>query len=90
MDYIYYACRESDKINYFHSSIGASNTLEGLLELVDDYMGATDQYGHSGIRIKYEPHYSKYPNINELEGTITYQTPEEERVSVYIVDFNQK
>jgi hypothetical protein len=53
-------------------------------------MGATDQYGHSGIRTKYEPHYSKYPNINELEGTITYQTPDEERVSVYIVDFNQK
>ena len=85
MNYIYYACREDNK-----SSIGASNTFEGLLELVDDYMGATDQYGHSGIRIKYEPHYSKYPSSNELEGIITYQTPEEEKVSVYIVDFNQK
>jgi hypothetical protein len=83
MNYIYYACYESDKINYHHSSIGASNTLEGLLELVDEYMGV-------GTRIKYESHYSKYPNSNELEGTITYETPEEERVSVYMVDFNQK
>ena len=85
MNYIYYACREDNK-----SSIGASNTFEGLLELVDDYMGATNQYGHSGIRIKYESHYSKYPNSNELEGIITYQTPDEEKVRVYIVDFNQK
>jgi hypothetical protein len=85
MNYIYYACREDNK-----SSIAASNTLEGLLELVDDYMGVGEKYNNSGIRIKYEPHYSKYPNINELEGTITYQTSEEERVSVYIVDFNQK
>jgi hypothetical protein len=81
MNYIYYACYESDK-----SSIGASNTFEGLLELVDNYMGV----GSSGVRIKYESHYSKYPSSNELEGIITYQTPEEERVSVYIVDFNQK
>ena len=85
MNYIYYACREDNK-----SSIAASNTLEGLFEVVDDYMGATNQYKFSGIRTKYEPHYSKYPSINELEGTITYQTPDEERVSVYIVDFNQK
>ena len=81
MNYIYYACYESDK-----SSIGASNTFEGLLELVDNYMGV----GSSGKRIKYESHYSKYPSSNELEGIITYQTPEEEKVSVYIVDFNQK
>ena len=85
MNYIYYACYALDK-----GSIGASNTLEGLFEIVDDYMGATNQYKFSGIRTKYEPHYSKYPSINELEGIITYQTPEEERVSVYMVDFNQK
>lgn len=85
MNYIYYACYASDK-----GSIGASNTLEGLFEIVDDHMGATDQYGHSGIRTKYEPHYSKYPSSNELEGIITYQTPDEEKVRVYIVDFNQK
>ena len=85
MNYIYYACYASDK-----GSIGASNTLEGLFEIVDDHMGATDQYKFSGIRTKYEPHYSKYPSSNELEGTITYQTPDEESVSVYIVDFNQK
>jgi hypothetical protein len=90
MTYIYYACYESDKTNYFHSSIGASNTFEGLLELVDDHMGVGEKYNNSGIRIKYESHYSKYPNSNELEGTITYETPDEERVSVYIVDFNQK
>ena len=85
MNYIYYACYESDK-----SSIGASNTFEGLLELVDDYMGVGEKYNNSGKRIKYESHYSKYPNINELEGIITYETPEEEKVRVYIVDFNQK
>jgi hypothetical protein len=82
MTYIYYACYEDEK-----HPIGASNTFEGLLELVDDYMGV----GKSVVRIKYESHYSKYPNSNELEGIITYQTPdEEERVSVYMVDFNQK
>jgi len=86
MNYIYYACYEDEK-----HPIGGSNTFEGLLELVDDYMGVGEKYNNSGIRIKYESHYSKYPNSNELEGTITYQTPdEEERVSVYIVDFNQK
>jgi len=83
MIYIYYACREDNK-----SPITASNTFEGLLEAVDDYMGANSKYKNSGKRIKYEPFYSKYPS--EFEGTITYQTPEEERVSVYIVDFNQK
>ena len=85
MNYIYYACYASDK-----GSIGASNTLEGLLELVDDFMGVGEKYNNSGIRTKYESHYSKYPSSNELEGIITYQTPEEERVRVYIVDFNQK
>ena len=81
MNYIYYACFEDEKC-----PIGGSNTFEGLLELVDDYMGID-----SAVRIKYESHYSKYPNSNELEGIITYQTPEEEeRVSVYMVDFNQK
>lgn len=81
--FIYYACDKEDS-----SHIGASNTWIGLLEIVDDYMGANDKHNHSGKRIKYIPFESKYPS--EFEGTIYYETPEEQLVNVYAVDFNYK
>jgi len=83
LSFIYYACDAAAS-----SSIGASNTWEGLLEIVDDYMGANDKHKHSGKRVKYVPFYSKYPS--EFEGTIYYETPEEQSVKVYTVDFNYK
>ena len=83
LKFIYYACDVEDSI-----PIGASNTWEGLLEIVDDYMGANDKYNHSGKRIKYVPFESKYPS--EFEGTIYYETPEEQKVKVYTVNFNYK
>jgi len=79
LKFIYYACDEE-------SPIGASNTFEGLLEIVDDFMGATDKYNHSGKRLRYEPFSSKYPS--EFDGTIYYETPDEQKVKVYTVDFN--
>jgi hypothetical protein len=81
IQYIYYACDGE-------SPIGASNTFEGLLEIVDDYMGATDKYNHSGKRLRYEQFSSKYPS--EFDGTIYYETPDEQKVKVYTVDFNHK
>ena len=81
--FIYYACDAEDS-----SPIGASNTWAGLLEIVDDYMGANEKHKHSAVRTKYVPFESKYPS--EFEGTIYYETPEEEKVKVYTVDFNYK
>lgn len=83
LKFIYYACDAEDLF-----SIGGSNTFEGLLELVDDYMGANDKYNNVGKRIKYEPYYSKYPS--DFEGTIFYEMPEEQKVKVFSVDFNYK
>ena len=83
LKYIYYACDGEDL-----SPIGASNTFEGLLEVVDDFMGATDKYNHSGKRLRYEQFSSKYPS--EFDGTIYYETPDEQKVKVYTVGFNYK
>jgi hypothetical protein len=81
--FIYYACHAENSL-----PIGASNTWKGLLEIVDDYMGANEKYNHSGKRIKYVPFESKYPS--EFDGTIYYETPEPQSVKVYTVDFNYK
>lgn len=81
--FIYYACDAQDSF-----PIGASNTWNGLLEIVDDYMGANEKHKYSGKRIKYVPFESKYPS--EFEGTIYYETPEEQSVDVHTVDFNYK
>jgi len=83
LSFIYYACDAEDSL-----PIGASNTWEGLLEIVDDYMGANEKHKHLAVRIKYVPFESKYPS--EFEGTIYYETPEPESVKVYTVDFNYK
>jgi hypothetical protein len=83
LKFIYYAFDAEDSL-----PIGASNTWEGLLEIVDDYMGANDKHKHSGKRIKYVPFESKYPS--EFDGTIYYETPQAQSVKVYTVDFNYK
>jgi len=83
LSFIYYACDAEESL-----PIGASNTWEGLLEIVDDYMGANEKHKHSAVRIKYVPFNSKYPS--EFEGTIYYETPEPQSVKVYTVDFNYK
>jgi hypothetical protein len=81
--YIYYACDGEDLF-----PIAASNTFSGLLEIVDDFMGATDKYNHSGKRLRYEPYSSKYGS--DFDGTIYYKTPDEQKVKVYTVEFNYK
>ena len=83
LSFIYYACDAEDSL-----PIGASNTWEGLLEIVDDYMGANEKHKHSGKRVGYISFESKYPS--EFEGTIYYETPEPQSVKVYTVDFNYK
>jgi hypothetical protein len=79
----YYACDAED-----FSPIGASNTFEGLLELVDDFMGVGEKYKNSGKRVRYEHFISKYGS--DLEGHIYYETPDKVSVKVYAVNFNQK
>jgi hypothetical protein len=84
MDFIYYACDYEDK-----SPISSSNTLEGLLEAVDYFMGAHETYNFCGKRLSYEPYYSKYPS--DFEGIISYEVDKIiQKVAVYTIDFKNK
>jgi hypothetical protein len=67
--------------------IAASNTWEGLKELVDDYMGANDGEFHA--------YNSKYPD--DYRGYWEYKTMnpatknlENECIKAYLVDYQQR
>jgi hypothetical protein len=84
MDFIYLASDFEDM-----TPIYSSNTLEGLFEGVDYYMGATENFKFCGKRLSYEPHYSKYPS--DFEGTIYYEVDKVvQKVVVYTIDFKNK
>jgi len=70
--------------------IAVAHTQEDIEFMLDDYNGVTT--GHS-VRVKYEPYDSKYPSINDLEGTYTYQdlkTGEVDTFKVYGVEYKRE
>jgi hypothetical protein len=53
--------------------IGTAETFEGILEVADDYYGATEEYKNSGKRLGFKVYEYKYGG-ESLYGCLTYET----------------
>jgi hypothetical protein len=91
MKYIYVASYHEDG-----HCIASSNTLDGLFELVDEWMGANEQYNFAGKRISWQPFDAKYGG-ESFYGQITYECQDKfenevtiEKINVWEIEFNEK
>jgi hypothetical protein len=67
-----------------------AHTQSDIEQMLDDYNGT-----HLGdeTRVRYEPYNSKYPSINDLEGTYYYRntkTHEETAYKVYGTEYKRE
>jgi hypothetical protein len=74
--------------NYENRPIGAANTIEEMLEFLDDYNGANGKYSNKSKRISYSP-----VENSDLVGVVTYRseiTNNYDTFKIYEADYYTK
>jgi hypothetical protein len=75
-------------VNHEQKPIGAANTIDEMLEYLDDYNGANGKYSNKSNRISYLP-----IENSDLVGVVTYyseETNEIDRFQIYEADYYTK
>lgn len=83
MDYAYVVILDKNPILVAH-------TKSDIEQMLDKYNGV--EFGYE-TRVRYEPYDSKYPSINDLEGTYYYrntETYEETAYKVYGTEYRRE
>jgi len=65
-------------VNYEDKPIGAANTIDEILEFLDDYNGANGKYSVKSKRLNYSP-----VENSDLVGVVTYQSEETMDIDVF-------
>ena len=65
-------------VNYEDRPIGAANTVDEILEFLDDYTGANGKYSNKSKKLNY----SSVEN-SDLVGVVTYQNEETMNIDVF-------
>lgn len=82
MDYVFVAIFGSTPIATAHS-------MEDIEKMLDDYNGVDKGLSK---RVRYQPYDSKFPSINDLEGTYYYKEIDfdyEDEFKVYCVGYRE-
>lgn len=75
-------------VNYEDRPIGATNTIDEILEYLDDYNGANGKYSNKSSRLSYLP-----VENSDLVGVVTYyseETNEIDRFQIFEADYYTK